>query len=278
MRSVSGHQSKEGTASSGAMNHLDLLATAIAGRSVLVRTGIGDAVYTDGQTLYVPPVAETVSHSALMVQAALLGAGSLAPRIVAKLLGQERVAARYITLEMARVAAEFPWILPRHLRERIRAHWSGPIPSGPEESLLRAARDSRLPLADAAQFGTIKPLAVIKGLGSRGATPAGDAERRAAEKKVAPPDSAEEDDDASERSVFLSAMNMPLMSDNPMSRFMKDLFGARHASTPEDEQGNGGEFLANSVKWVKQAGSKARRVASALSLDDFGTPAVTGTL
>ncbi|MCZ7526794.1 MAG: nitric oxide reductase activation protein [Acidimicrobiia bacterium] len=105
----------------------------------------GEPTTTDGRTIFVRTDAqEPEALVEVVVQAGLVGAGSLDPRLMRSLARRRRVAERYLALEGGRIVADLVERLPG-LADRL------PAPSGeeavsrsPEESLRRAR--SRAPV------------------------------------------------------------------------------------------------------------------------------------
>ena len=94
------------------------LATYIAGRSVDVTVApAGQPAHTNGQFIFVS-VGGSVSEQRreMLVQAALLGAGSLDPRLVKGLRARATMARRYLALEGHRVLAELARRYPTRCR------------------------------------------------------------------------------------------------------------------------------------------------------------------
>ena len=91
-----------------------LLATFIAGRSVdVAEAPRGEAAHTNGQLVFVSAgrsVAE--QRREMLIQSALLGAGSLDQRLVKALRARPSVARRYLALEGRRVLAELAGQMP----------------------------------------------------------------------------------------------------------------------------------------------------------------------
>ena len=85
-----------------------LLATFIAGRSVSVTEApAGAAAHTNGQVIFVSEGRSAAEQRReMLVQSALLGAGSLDRRLVKALRARPAVARRYLALEGHRVLAE----------------------------------------------------------------------------------------------------------------------------------------------------------------------------
>ncbi len=98
----------------GSPNRFRLLATFIAGRSVAIAEAPeGQVAHTDGQVIFVSagrPDAE--QRREIVLQSALLGAGSLDQKWVKALRGRPSVARRYLAVEghrvLAGLAGEFP--------------------------------------------------------------------------------------------------------------------------------------------------------------------------
>lgn len=92
-------------------------ASALAGRAVAVLPGApGEVAWTDGQTVYLDPVATPrAALESLAVQACLIAAGSLDADIVGGLARKPRVAQRYLYLEGHRALAEAADLLPGRL-------------------------------------------------------------------------------------------------------------------------------------------------------------------
>ena len=84
-----------------------LLASAIAGRTVEVASGTPhEAAWTDGSSIFVDPEAQA-GHllASVVVQAALLGAGSLDRQMIAALVRRPTLARRYLAVEGHRALA-----------------------------------------------------------------------------------------------------------------------------------------------------------------------------
>lgn len=259
-------------------NRYALLATAVAGYGVVTGITKTGNVYTDGEKIYLPLHGQELYLTALVVQSALLGCGSLDRKTALKLLGQEKITARYLTLEAARVAQVNGGVMPRLIHEMIAANWRGKISANSEESLQRAMTDRSIPDAPIT-FGTIRPLALLKGQGKAGAkgSPVGKAEQRRAESRLSPQDQDEEEGvENSERSTLLSKMTSPMQGETPASKFLKMLVGAKSGSNPDDSKGSGGELAANAMKWVKQISEGAKFISTTLGISDFGDPPPDG--
>ena len=91
-----------------------LLATFIAGRSVdIAEASVGEPAHTNGQVIFVSAGRSVVEQRReMLVQSALLGAGSLDQRLVKALRGRPTVTRRYLALEGRRVLAELAEKVP----------------------------------------------------------------------------------------------------------------------------------------------------------------------
>ncbi len=100
---------------------LDMLASVLAGRPLSVTPSeSGVPAWSDGQLIHVDgalPPAQRLAEVA--VQASLIGAGSLDPDIVRKLVRHPKLARRYLALEGHRALAANAYLLPDSLRTLI---------------------------------------------------------------------------------------------------------------------------------------------------------------
>ena len=134
-----------------------LLASAIAGRPVEVATAAPDEpAWSDGTTIFVAG-----SRPSVVVQAALIGAGSLDDDGVIAALGRRpALAARYLAVEGHRALTELQPLLPPWL-QRLADPRLADRTGSPAASLALAR--SREPLPDPpAEFGTIHPRRVVR--------------------------------------------------------------------------------------------------------------------
>jgi hypothetical protein len=140
-----------------APERFSLLASAIAGRTVGVAASEGDGPsWTDGTTIYLDRalgVDDTLS--AVAVQAALLGAGSLGAEQVEQLGRRAAPTRRYLSLEGHRALAAAETVVPMAVRSCIDRTLAARTDS-PSTSLGIATGRESLP-DPPAYFGTIKP-------------------------------------------------------------------------------------------------------------------------
>ena len=103
-----------------------LLVSGIAGRTVdVAAVAPGERPWTDGTTVFVDAGASAADQiAALAVQASLIAAGSLEPRIVRRLSGRPALARRYLAVEGHRALAANSYLLPPRVRSLIdRSSW-----------------------------------------------------------------------------------------------------------------------------------------------------------
>src|SRR5689334_18415514 len=131
-----------------------LLATHLAMRSLEVAEAApGEAAYTDGHAIFVTAGGSLDDHRReVIVQATLLGVGSLDPRFVTVLRGRRALARRYLALEGRRVLGA-----------------DTPLSTCAEDSLDMARSHSAI--ADPPRwFGTIRPSRLLRKPRDPGAT------------------------------------------------------------------------------------------------------------
>jgi len=246
-----------------------LLATHIAGRPVdIAEVRDGESAYTDGRVIYVPvgPVAR--QRSEVLVQSALLGAGSLDAPLVKALRGRTAMARRYLALEGRRVLAELAHELP--LAGELDA--GQPATADADES-LRIAK-SRRAVDDAPDwFGVIKPSRLLAAPAGPGSAPTAQDLRLKFEIPDVQEDLDEEDDiDESEDSKILKLFEAPVVGSRTVSDFLSKLFGS---SKSKGDDAAGAEMQIGSVRRVGTAGPNARPLPTQIRFTDDQRPGAT---
>jgi Mg-chelatase subunit ChlD len=249
-------------------NRFRLLATFVAGRSVdVVEAAAGQAAHTNGQVVFVSAggsVAE--QRREVLVQSALLGAGSLDKRLVKALRARPLVARRYLALEGQRVLAELAEQNPLAAAIRLAGE---PVTSTPDESLEMAR--SRAKVADPPTwFGVIKPSRLL-GLVAGPGTTATEKELRLEFDVIDLPEADDDDDDVQQ---YLEG-KIPRLFDNPLFKsqtlsdyFRKLLGGSRSAG----DGAAGAEMQVRSVRRVGEVGANARPLPTRIHFTDDGKP------
>ncbi|WP_020102597.1 VWA domain-containing protein [Mycobacterium sp. 360MFTsu5.1] len=246
-----------------------LLATHVAGRPVdIAEARAGDAAWTDGHVIYVSAVPVAQQRNAVLVQSALLGAGSLdAPRMKG-LRGRTAVARRYLALEGRRVIA----YLARELPLAAELDVGEPSTADADES-LRIAKGRRA-VDDAPDwFGVIKPSRLLAAPASPGARPTD----QDLQLKFEVPDVHEElddedDDGESEDSKILKLFEAPVVGSRTVSDFLSKLFGS---SKSKGEDAAGAEMQIGSVRRVAKVGPDARPLPTQIRFTDDRRPGAT---
>jgi nitric oxide reductase NorD protein len=242
------------------------LATFLAGRSIgVTEARAGEVAYTDGRFVFVSAhCPESEQRREVLVQAALLGAGSLDRRLVKALRGRPKTARRYLAIEGHRVLADVARRIPLAAELRPTGH---PITSTADESLEVARGRRRIP--DAPEwFGVIRPSRL---LGASVDAPSARASDRDARLNFDPTDVPEAQDggdgEQGEESKILKLFGNPLAS-NTISDFFNKLLG--NSRSPGDAA-SGGEMSVRSMRRVASVGSGARPLPVPLHFTAGGT-------
>lgn len=228
-----------------------LLATAVARRPLAVTLAVpGEVPYTDGAHVFVTDAEVWEQRRQVLVQAALLREGSLAPEIVKAFRGRPKVARRYLALEGRRAlmatAAQI-----RGLVALVPAA-DKPVTADASESLARAER--RGAIQDPPEwFGRIRPSKLLSSPAAEGAAPtASDLKLQVRETDVP---EADDDDEQSEESKILKLFQNPLSNSNALTNFLSKMLGM---SRQPGQGGAGGEMPAGSMRAVDKVGPHAR--------------------
>ncbi|MHA7664938.1 VWA domain-containing protein [Mycolicibacterium sp. HS_4_1] len=246
-----------------------LLATHVAGRPVdIAEAREGGAAYTDGQVVYVSAAPPAQQRREVLVQSALLGAGSLDAAMLKSLRGRPAVARRYLALEGRRVLAE----LSRDLPLAAELGTGAPHTDSAGQS-LRIAK-GRTAVEDAPDwFGVIKPSRLLATAMGPGARPTDKDLQLKFEVPEVQEELGDEDDDAgeSEDSKILKLFEAPMAS-RTMSDFLSKLFGS---SRSKGEDNAGAEMQIGSVRRVGKVGPDARPLPTQIRFTDDRRPGAT---
>jgi nitric oxide reductase NorD protein len=160
-----------GTREHGDMGRFELLASAIAGRSVTIeRTQEKGGAWTDGESIFLgPDASETAVLQCVLVQAALLGAGSFEGEILDRLVRSTKLCRRYLFVEGHRALEALEAILPPSAR-RLSDPGIAALSKSPSDSLAIAS--GRQVLADPPEaFGMIRPRQIRRRIDAPGSNP-----------------------------------------------------------------------------------------------------------
>ena len=230
------------------LDHLRLLASAIAGRGVDVASADGPS-WTDGMTVFLAADAGRADHvRALCVQASLLAAGSLAPEITAN-LKRPTTARRYLAVEGHRALAANEDVLPPLALGLIDRDIAATV-ADPEAS-LELARSRRVIEDPRRVFGEIRArsvAAVDERTPAPGTVPP----------TTTPADLTElEEDDRDEGDQFGNLLSSPVGGGGAVGRLLRRLLA------PARERGGGGPPGADAPTHITGRPGAGRRIAVA---------------
>lgn len=242
------------------------LATFIAGRSVdIAEAPAGEAAHTNGQVIFVSAGRSLAEQRReMLVQSALLGAGSLDQRLVKSLRARPSVTRRYLALEGRRVLAELAIWIP--LAAVLRTDGE-PRTATADESLEMAR--ARTKVADPPEwFGVIRPSRLL----APSAGPGAQATNKDVRLEFDPIDLTDVDDDDSEQSgesKILKLFETPLFNSRVLSDFLRKLFGT--SRSPGDSAA-GAELQVGSVRRVHAVGTAARPLPTRIHFTEDDKP------
>lgn len=213
------------------MSDLSLLASGVAGRTVVVATDEAiSTTWSDGETIY---HADDCDIRSVLVQAALIGVGALDPQAVAKTAGRRVLRGRYLTLEVLRAVDQLQAAIPRRLRRSVQLVYEGKSSASSKESFERARSREDIPEAPS-WFGELRPAKLLRRSG------AGESVQRVLAKhaKENQLDEADEEEDT-DTSKILELFTTPF-GGGPLADAFKKLFGAGRSA---GQDGAGGDEL-----------------------------------
>lgn len=224
-----------------------LLATSLAGRAVEVaRARPGEAAHTDGRIIFVSADTKFDQRRQVLLQSALLGAGSFDSQRIRPLRARPTHARRYLALEGNRVIHGLAHQLPLAAAHSLDVR---PMTATADESLA-VAKSRRAVPEPPDWFGVIKPSLLL-------GNPGNDRQSAARETQFAidATDVTESEGDSDENRRgrgLLKLFENPLMNSRALSDFLRKLFGTARS---QDEDTAGAE-LNNA------ADRRARRVTA----------------
>jgi nitric oxide reductase NorD protein len=241
------------------------LATFIAGRSVdMAEAPAGEAAHTNGQVIFVSAGRSLAEQRReMLVQSALLGAGSLDQRLVKSLRARPSVTRRYLALEGRRVLAELAIWIPLAAVFRTDGE---PRTATADESLEMAR--ARTKVADPPEwFGVIRPSRLL----APSAGPGTQATNKDVRLEFDPIDLTDADDDSEQsgESKILKLFETPLFNSRALSNFLRKLFGS--SRSPGDSTA-GAELQVGSVRRAHAVGATARPLHTRIRFTDDDEP------
>jgi hypothetical protein len=244
-----------------------LLASFVAGRSIEIAQGLaGEAAHTNGHVIFVSAGSPIeMQRREVLVQSALLGAGSLHDHLVKSLRGRPSVARRYLAVEGHRVLAE---LAPRMPLAAALLLERAPIVATAVESLELARGRTKL-AEPPAWFGVIKPSQLRSATPGPRARAAGSELRLRLDLTSVPEPDDDDDTEHSAESKILKLFETPLANSRGLAEFLRKLFGNSRA------QGNdapGGELRVGSTRRSDALGGNSRPLPTRIHFTDDGRP------
>lgn len=250
-----------------------LLASFVTGRAVdIAESPAGEPAYTNGQAIFVAGSDETVDQRRqILLQSALLGAGSLDGQWAKALRARPVIARRYLALEGHRALRDLANRLPL-AADLVSQLDSGrvPISTDPRHSLDIAR--SRAKVDDPpGWFGVIKPARLTASAAGPGAA-AGDKDLQLKFDPLELPETDEDDDSETDgESKILKLFESPLFSSKNISDYFRKTFGSSKSSS---DGSPGTEMQVRSMRQVQQAGPNARPIPTPIRFTNDRQPGV----
>ena len=250
-----------------------LLASFVTGRAVdIAESPAGEPAYTNGQAIFVARSDEAVDQRRqILLQSALLGAGSLDGQWAKALRARPVIARRYLALEGHRALRDLANRLPL-AADLVSQLDSGraPISTDPRHSLDIAR--SRAKVADPPDwFGVIKPARLAASAAGPGAA-AGDKDLQLKFDPLELPETDEDDDSETDgESKILKLFESPLFSSKNISDYFRKTFGSSKSSS---DGSPGTEMQVRSMRQVQQAGPNARPIPTPIRFTNDRQPGV----
>ncbi len=246
------------------------LATFLAGRSVgVAEASAGEAAHTDGQFVFVSAGrSDAEQRREVLVQSALLGAGSLDHRWMRALRGRPKIARRYLALEVRRALADLSQRLPLAVELRSAGE---PSTSTPEQS-LKVARGRETVAEPPEWFGVIHPFRLLAAPADARSGRASDSDLRLQHDLIDLPETPDDEDARpGEESVILKLLGNPLSS-----KSLGDLFNKMFGNSRSVGDGSaGGEMPVRSLRRAVSVGANARPLPVRLSFTAERPPGST---
>ncbi|MEU1981753.1 VWA domain-containing protein [Nocardia sp. NPDC019395] len=251
-----------------------LLATFLAGRAVAVAAArAGEAAYTDGNAVFVSAGRPAQQRNEVLVQCALLRAGSLELDVIKRLRGRPRLARRYLALEGRRALTE----LARRVPIAAALGPYGEAQTATVAESLALARGKAVIVDPPEWFGVIEPARLLKS-GRGPSARATDKDLRLEFEQLEQLEPDDEEDDEAEgagTSRILKLFENPLVNSEKLADLLRKLLGTARAPGDSDA---GAQMRVRAVRRGRMAGGDARPLPTAIKFVVDGKPgAVTGT-
>lgn len=249
----------------GGPERFRFLATFAAGRPVdVAHAPAGVPAHTDGAVVFVSAGRSTdEQRREVLLQSALLAAGSLERHLLKSLRARPSTARRYLSLEGRRALAELASRLPAAAALTVDGE---KITASPEESLEIARGHGQV--ADPPEwFGVIRPSRVNSPRTAGGRPTAQDLQMQVDPADVA--EDSDDDDGPSKRSKILQLFEAPVVLTQAFSNFLRNMLGTSRSSADDV----GGELKVGSTVRARAVGVHARPLPTRIEFTDAGRPA-----
>lgn len=222
----------------------------------------GQRPSTNGRIIFVSAGrSDAEQRREMLVQSALLGAGSLEPGLVKALRARPSVKRRYLALEGHRALAV---LAERVALAAVLVDNPGPHTASAEESLDVARGRSRV--ADPPDwFGVIRPSNLLAN-SAKAPVPL----RLAADLVELADD--EDSEGPTQESKILKLFDNPLLSSKTLSRFLRKLLGTSSAS---GDSGAGAELPVRAIRRMRNPGADAKPLPTRIRFTDHNNPGAT---
>nr|WP_090345602.1 VWA domain-containing protein [Mycolicibacterium malmesburyense]CRL78095.1 von Willebrand factor, type A [Mycolicibacterium malmesburyense] len=242
------------------------LATYLAGRPVEIAAA--PVAHTNGKVVFVTEDASPERHRReVMLQSALIGAGSLQASLIRPLRARPALARRYLAVEGHRVLSDLAGRLPLAAALDL----GNPYGTASAAESLEIAR-SRTRIGDPPDwFGVLKPSALLGSAAETGVRASDDDLRFTVDPAAVPVDDEENDDEEgpSEESKILKMFDNPLFNSKTVGDFLRKLLGTSGSS---GNSAAGGDPRAEAVRRVRAAGPNARPMPTPIHFTDDDRP------
>lgn len=241
------------------------LATFAAGRPLdVAEARAGEAAYTNGDVVFVSP-GQPIDEQRreVLVQSALLAAGSLDRHLVKALRARPSTARRYLSLEGRRALAE----LATRVSGAAALHLDAEPATATAEESLEMARSRGRVVDPPEWFGVIRPSRLVSVRTDPGGRPTAQDLRL----RVDPADVSEDDEDdgQSEDSKILKLFEAPIVATQALSNFLRNMLGTSRKSGTDDALG---ELQVGSARRARGVGANARPLPTPIRFTDVGKP------
>jgi hypothetical protein len=244
------------------------LASFLAGRPLgVTEAPAGEAAHTDGRFVFVAKGGSvSEQRRQVLVQAALLGAGSLDRRLVGALRRHPKRGRRYLALEGRRVLAELATRIPL---ARALGPIGEPTTSTADQSLELAC--GRRTVADPPEwFGVIRPSRLLEAPAAGAGGRPSDRDRRVELDPTEVPEAHDDPDEApGEESKILKLFENPLISSRTLTDFLYKLLGM--SRSPGDGPA-GAEMPVRSIRRMDRVEPNARPLPTPIRFTTDGKP------